>query len=564
MPLFRINIKLILAALRSARPQQLAFKRSSIYPGVAKQFHTTPLRPSDSNSKRTWNKGTSDEFVLLNDHDNIVVAREDLPNGTVLDLPEKITVDTDVPNGHKIAIHSIRKGEPVHKCGEIIGFATKDIAPGDYVHVHNLAMGHTFKRDYAFCSKVRPVEKPKEELTFNGHLRPDGRGATRNLIGVISTVNCSATTVRKVADHFAKSDILKQFPNIDGVLPITHGFGCCIDWNGEGIKQLRRTIGGYIVHPNFAAVIVIGLGCEANQMDAIFMTEHVKPGSRLVPLVMQEKGGTMKTADAAIKVIEGLLPEVNKTERQPLPLSHLTVALQCGGSDGYSLLTANPALGKAVDLLVAQGGSAILTETPEIYGAEMMLTSRAVTKEIGEKIVDIIHDWEGYAARENGSIDNNPTPGNKKGGITTILEKSLGAVAKSGSTPLQGVYRYAEPLDTKGLLYMDGPGYDPMGATGQIACGATLLAFTTGRGSCFGSRVAPTIKLATNTPMYNRMVDDMDINCGHIIDGETTVARKGEEIFRRFITLASGEPSKSEALDVGKEEMVPWMLGAQM
>ncbi|GAN68619.1 UxaA family hydrolase [Acetobacter orleanensis] len=503
-------------------------------------------------------------IIKLNPVDEVAIAKVTIPSGSVLEDAGGVRTVTEIPGGHKVALRKIQSGDPVHKYGQIIGFATQDIEPGQHVHVQNLSMGHDFERDYAFGKGVKPPLEVNEQLTFNGYLRPDGRGATRNLIGIVSTVNCSATTVKKIAEHFVRSDSLDRYPNIDGVVPVTHGFGCCIDTKGEGIQQLRRTVGGYVVHPNFAAVLVIGLGCEANQMDAIFMTEKVSPGARLIPLVMQEEGGTQNTVDAGIAAIEKILPEINDVKREKLPLSHLVLALQCGGSDGYSGITANPALGHAVDLLVAQGGSAILTETPEIYGAEHLLTRRAVRRDIGEKLVDIIHGWERYAEREHGSIDNNPTPGNKKGGLTTILEKSLGAVAKSGSTALKGVYKYAEPVDAQGLLFMDAPGYDPMGATGQIASGATLLAFTTGRGSCFGSRIAPTIKIATNTDMYNRMQDDMDINCGRILDGKSSVTEMGEDIFRAIMRVASGEQSKSEALNVGNEEMVPWMIGAQM
>jgi altronate hydrolase len=381
---------------------------------------------------------------------------------------------------------------------------------------------------------------------------------------VVSTVNCSATVSKRVAQHFAAPGALGNYPNVDGVVPITHSFGCCIDHNGEGIQQLRRTIGGYVKHANFAGVLVIGLGCEANQMGALFVAENVESGPMIVPLVMQELGGTQKTIDAAIAAVNAMLPEANRVEREAVPISHLSIALQCGGSDGYSGITANPALGAAVDLLVQHGGTAILTETPEIYGAEHLLTRRAISPEVGEKIVERIHWWENYAEREKGSIDNNPTPGNKAGGLTTILEKSLGAVAKSGSTPLMGVYRYAEPVDTHGLVFMDAPGYDPMGATGQIASGANLVVFTTGRGSCFGAKPAPSLKLATNTGMFKRMRDDMDINCGDIMDGTATVQEKGEEIFQAILRLASGEPSRSEALGVGDDEFVPWMIGAQM
>ncbi|SAL07241.1 altronate dehydratase [Caballeronia arationis] len=501
--------------------------------------------------------------IKLNENDDVAIARSALTAGTVVHELGGLVVRDNIPAAHKVALRAIEAGGAVRRYGQIIGFATKAIAPGDHVHVQNMAMGD-FARDYAFGTDVKPTEPAAVPLTFQGFRRPDGRVATRNYIGVISTVNCSATVTKLVTQHFSAPGALDAYPNVDGIVPITHSFGCCIDHNGEGIQQLRRTIGGYAKHPNFAGVLIIGLGCEANQMGAMFVAEGVQPGALMVPLVMQEQGGTQKTVDAAIAAVQKMLPVANEATREPLPISHLSIALQCGGSDGYSGITANPALGAAVDLLVQHGGTAILTETPEIYGAEHLLTRRAIRPEVGEKIVERIHWWEQYAEREKGSIDNNPTPGNKAGGLTTILEKSLGAVAKSGSSPLMGVYRYAEPVDVKGLVFMDAPGYDPMGATGQIASGANLVVFTTGRGSCFGAKPAPSIKVATNTSMYKRMADDMDINCGEIMDGTATVEQKGEEIFKMIIEVASGKESKSEALGVGNEEFVPWMIGAQM
>jgi altronate hydrolase len=501
--------------------------------------------------------------IKLHENDDVAIARGAIAAGTALAEVGGLVVAEDIPAAHKVAIRDVAEGAPVRRYGQIIGFATQPIRAGQHVHVQNVSIGE-FDRDYAFGADMKPVVPARAPLTFDGFRRADGRVATRNYIGVISTVNCSATVTKMVSQHFSAPGALDAYPNVDGIVPITHSFGCCIDHHGEGIQQLRRTIGGYVKHPNFAGVVIIGLGCEANQMGAMFVAEGVEPGPLLVPLVMQEEGGTQKTVDAAIAAVNKMLPIANQAVREPLPVSHLNIALQCGGSDGYSGITANPALGAAVDLLVAHGGTAILSETPEIYGAEHLLTRRAIRPEVGEKIVERIHWWESYAEREKGSIDNNPTPGNKAGGLTTILEKSLGAVAKSGSTPLMGVYRYAEPVDTHGLVFMDAPGYDPMGATGQIASGANLVVFTTGRGSCFGAKPAPSIKVATNTKMYQRMVDDMDINCGDIMDGAATVEQKGEEIFRMIVEVASGRPSKSEALGVGNEEFVPWMIGAQM
>lgn len=500
-------------------------------------------------------------LIKLHPADNVAIARTAIAAGSSLGRGS-LRAATNIPAAHKVALEAVSPGEAVYRYGQIIGFATAPIAPGDHVHTHNLAIG-SFERDYAFGAGVVPAAAPTEPRTFMGIRRADGRVATRNYIAVISTVNCSATVAKKVASHFSTTSILSKYSNVDGVVPLTHSFGCCIDHEGEGLQQLRRTISGFITHANFAGAVVIGLGCEANQLRPLLEGQS-RHGQHVVPLVMQELGGTQNTVAAAIAAIEEMLPAANGVEREPLPLSHLRVALQCGGSDGYSGITANPALGVAVDKLVAHGGTAILTETPEIYGAEHLLTRRAVRREVGEQILERIRWWEAYAERERGSIDNNPTPGNKAGGLTTILEKSLGAVAKSGTTPLNGVFRYAEPITAAGLVFMDAPGYDPMGATGQIASGANLIAFTTGRGSCFGAKPAPCIKIATNTDMFNRMHEDMDINCGPIMDGGATIEQKGQEIFEAIINVSSGQRSKSELLGVGDEEFVPWMIGAQM
>lgn len=519
------------------------------------------MTPSEINGKEEMS--TKSSALKLHASDNVAIARHLIANGSVLGEFDNLTVAADIPAAHKVALSDVAVGKAVLRYGQIIGFATQTIKRGEHVHTHNLAMG-SFERDYAFGEAAEQPMHTSEVATFQGFVRADGRVATRNYIGIVSTVNCSATVTKLVVEHFSKNDVLRVFPNVDGVVPITHSFGCCIEHNGDGVQQLRRTLGGFVKHANFAGVVVIGLGCESNQMGAMFLSQGIEAGKQIVPLVIQDFGGTRKTVEAAIAAVESMLPIANECRRESVSAKHLTVALQCGGSDGYSGITANPALGVAVDLLIAQGGTAILSETPEIYGAEHLLTRRAVSRKVGQDIVDLIKWWESYADREKGSIDNNPTPGNKSGGLTTILEKSLGAVAKSGSSALMGVYRYAEPVTEHGLVFMDAPGYDPMGATGQIASGANLVAFTTGRGSCFGAKPAPSIKLATNTKMYLRMQEDMDINCGDVMDGDATLESKGREIFEMLLRVASGERSKSEVLGIGNDETVPWMIGAQM
>jgi altronate hydrolase len=505
--------------------------------------------------------------VRLHAADNVLVAQCTLLPGTRLP-GDDVAVAAPVPSGHKIAARPIAKDQPVLRYGQIIGFATKDIAPGEHVHVHNVGM-REFSRDYAFGEGLRPTEPVATPATFQGIVRPDGRVATRNYIGILTSVNCSATVARYIADAFRRNpftghDPLADYPNIDGVVALTHKLGCGMAGEGEGIDVLRRTIAGYARHANFAAIVMIGLGCEANQVGDIVETGKLPVGEALRTMTIQDTGGTAKTIQRGIGMVRELLPAANKVTRQPVPASHLTVGLQCGGSDGYSGLTANPALGVASDLLVRHGGTVILSETPETYGAEHLLTRRAVSREVGEKLVALMKWWEGYTAKFGGDMDNNPSPGNKAGGITTILEKSLGAAAKAGSTNLVEVYRYAEAVTARGFVFMDTPGYDPVSATGQVAGGANLICFTTGRGSVFGCVPSPSIKLATNTPLYQRMTDDMDLNCGGIADGTETIEACGQRIFERLLKVASGEKSKSEAQGFGEAEFAPWPLGAVM
>ncbi|QJR14803.1 UxaA family hydrolase [Usitatibacter palustris] len=500
-------------------------------------------------------------YLRLNPADDVVIACRELEPGTNL-IKEGVIVAERIPAGHKVATRAVAKDAPVHRYNQVIGFATRAIAPGAHVHVHNLEV-RDFARDYAFGEAYKATEKVEAPATFQGIVRPDGRVATRNYIGVLSTVNCSATVAKYVAEQF-RGDALKEFPNVDGVVPLVHTIGCGMGSEGEGIDILRRTLAGYAKHPNFAGVLIIGLGCESNQMGALFFTQGLKEGPLLKTLGIQDAGGTAKAVAEGVRLVKEMLPFANDVKRETVPASHITVGLQCGGSDGYSGITANPALGAAVDLLVKHGGTAILSETPEIYGAEHLLTRRAASRDVGEKIVERIKWWEEYTARNHGEMNNNPSPGNKAGGLTTILEKSLGAVAKGGTTGLMGVYEYAFPVTAKGFVFMDTPGYDPVSATGQVAGGANLICFTTGRGSVYGCKPSPSLKLATNTTMYQRMSDDMDINCGEILDGSLSVQEAGERIFRLILETASGKPSKSEMHGFGADEFVPWQLGAVM
>jgi altronate hydrolase len=499
--------------------------------------------------------------IRLNPSDNVVVARVDVLPGTEI-AGEGVRARTPIPAGHKIATAPVASGEAVRKYGQILGFASEAIAPGDHVHTHNMAMGD-FARDYAFGVDARTTEPAKDVATFQGIVRADGRVATRNYLGILTTVNCSASAARFIAEQF-RGGALAEFPNVDGVVALGHGTGCGMGIDGEPMNLLRRTIAGYARHPNFAGVLVLGLGCETNQISGLLAAEGLEESPTLTTMTIQDTGGTTKTVKEGVARLKAMLPAANDVRRETVPASHLTLALQCGGSDGYSGITANPALGACVDLLVRHGGSAVLSETPEIYGAEHLLTRRAASREVGERLVERIRWWEDYTARTGGEMNNNPSPGNKAGGLTTILEKSLGAVAKGGSTNLVDVYRYAEPITAKGFVFMDTPGYDPVSATGQVAGGANIICFTTGRGSVFGCKPAPSLKLATNTPLFRRMEDDMDIDCGPIADGEATVAEMGERIFKLVLDTASGAKTKSEILGFGEDEFTPWVQGAVM
>ena len=505
-------------------------------------------------------------FIRLHASDDVLIARSQLVGGTTV---EGVTARGLIPAGHKIASRAIVTGDPVRRYNQIIGFASRPIAAGEHVHTHNLWMGEAkgdFARDYAIGADLKPASATLE-ASFMGYRRSDGRVATRNYIGVLSSVNCSATAARAIADHFSRQnhpEALADFPRVDGVVALTHGSGCGMDSEGLGLQVLQRTLAGYATHANFCAVLVVGLGCESNQINAWLSRSSLREGDTLRTFNIQDTGGTRKAVDKGVALIREMLPAANQARREPCSAAHISIGLQCGGSDGYSGISANPALGAAVDLLVAYGGTAILSETPEIYGAEHMLTRRAVSPAVAHKLIERIKWWENYTAINNGELNNNPSPGNKAGGLTTILEKSLGAVAKGGTSNLQAVYEYAETVLAKGLVSMDTPGYDPVSATGQVAGGANMICFTTGRGSAYGCAPAPSLKLSTNTRLWQRQEEDMDINCGDIVDGSVSIAEKGQQIFELVLATASGNLSKSEHHGYGQNEFVPWQLGAVM
>ena len=502
--------------------------------------------------------------LLLNPADNVAVALATLEVGTM--TPEGVVTTRRVPRGHKFSVRAVGAGEAIVKFGQVIGFAKEALPAGEWVHEHNCSIGEdhgAFNRDYAFCEGVIPVDfvPPEQQATFQGFRRANGSVGTRNYVGILTSVNCSTTVAGFIAQEIERSGILADYPNIDGIVALKQSNGCIIDYRGVIFDTLKKTTWGYATNPNMGGVIMVGLGCEGFQIPRLKEAYGVTESDTFRTMTIQETGGTKKTVEAGVEAVRAMLPIVNNVRRETVPASELMLALQCGGSDGYSGITANPALGYAADILVRHGGTAILSETPEIYGAEHLLTRRARTPEVGQKLIDIIHWWEDYTARNNMELNNNPSPGNKLGGLTTILEKSLGAAAKGGTTPLNAVYNYADPVTEKGFVFMDTPGYDPVSATGQVAGGANILAFTTGRGSAYGCKPTPSIKIATNSEIYHRMIDDMDVNGGEVVEG-STLEQKGQEIFDTLLRVASGEKTKSELLGYGDNEFVPWHIGA--
>jgi altronate dehydratase len=506
--------------------------------------------------------------VHLHPDDDVAIARAPLKPGLIL-LPEgrgqpfnQVQVRHSIPAGHKLAIRHIPAGASVRRYGHIIGVATQTVGAGEHVHSHNLGLGE-LTRDYAFGVDARPIPLAPlpEQRTFLGYKRADGRVGTRNYIAVISTVNCSAHTCLQIAHHFSP-ERLAAFPNVDGVIALTFRGICSMQVGGPTYTILQRTLAGFARHPNIGAYLFVGLGCEANQASDLIRDHQLGTSGRASPptLSIQELGGTQPTIDAGIRTVEALLPQVNAATRTPQPVSDLTLALQCGGSDGWSGVTANPVVGLVADEVVRQGGTVVLAETPEIYGAEHLLTRRAINPQVGQKLVEQVQAWEERTTRLGTEIDNNPTPGNKAGGLTTIYEKALGAVAKGGHTPLMDVYHYAEQVSTRGLAFMDTPGYDPVSVTGQVAGGCSLVLFTTGRGSVFGFKPAPTVKVASNTALYESMPGDMDFDAGPLLEG-TPLESLAANLLDLVLEVASGHLSKSEGQGIGEAEFSPWDLG---
>ena len=498
--------------------------------------------------------------IRLHPEDNVDIALADLLAGAE---SLGVTAAERIARGHKMANRPIKTGEHIRRYGQIIGAATADIATGAHVHVHNIAMSD-HAQDYAFGADMKPLPPAPAERTFMGYRRPDGGAGTRNYLGVLTSVNCSGSVARFIAEEAEKTDWFRALKNVDGIVPIAHASGCGMSGSDEGYATLMRTLRGYAKNPNFGGILLVGLGCEVMQVPDLVGKGRMRGDNNFRHMTIQQEGGTRRTVERGIEALREMAVVAETYKREPIPVSELVIGMQCGGSDGYSGITANPALGVASDILVQHGGTTILSETTEIYGAEHLLTRRAVSPEVGEKLIARIRWWEDYCERNGGEMNNNPSPGNKRGGLTTILEKSLGAVAKGGSAPLEDVYLFGEPVTKKGFVFMDSPGYDPCSVTGQIASGANLIVFTTGRGSVSGYKPVPCIKVATNTEMYTHMSEDMDLNAGDIVSAGVDLRAKGEELFELFIRTASGEVTKSEALGFGGAEFVPWQIGAVM
>jgi altronate hydrolase len=502
----------------------------------------------------------------LHPHDEVAVLKRTVKAGTELRNGDvRVTAARTIPAGHKLALARVADGAPVRRYGQIIGFAQGDIAPGEHVHTHNLVC-KDFTRDYTAGVAVKPIPVAATGRSFDGYLRPGGKVGTRNYVAIISTVNCSASVSRYIRERFRDEDVRREFPNVDGVIALTHKVGCGIP-AAESLKLLERVTVGMARHPNISGYVMIGLGCEMNQVGLLrqnYALDARKPGENPPTfMTIQGTGGVRKSVEAGVAAVAKLLPVVNEARRTAQPIGKLVLAENCGGSDGNSGITANPALGVASDLLVSHGGTSVLAETPEIYGAEHLLIHRAVHQAVADKLIRQVRWWEDYARMFNGSIDNNPSYGNKEGGLTTIYEKSLGAIAKGGQAPLAAVYDYAEEITTPGFCFMDTPGYDPVSMTGLVAGGCNIGVFTTGRGSVYGCKPAPCIKVATNTSLFEWMNEDMDLNAGTILDGTETVEQVGQRIFEKIIAVASGEKTKSELAGIGDEEFAPWFIGPQ-
>jgi len=496
--------------------------------------------------------------IRLHPDDNVVIAREKLAAGT--EIPnERVVLREGVPAGHKLATRAIANGESVVKGGLAIGRANGAIEPGDRVDARNLRRDEGLLGAEA-APRVTALRPSRQPVTFRGIVRDDGRVATRNYIVIAVTVNCAATTARKIAEHFTP-ERLAAYPNVDGVVALTHELGCGMEMTGEPMDLLRRTIAGTVRHANAGAALLCSLGCERNNVYKLVEAQNLVTGPRLRTLVMQEKGGTQKTIDEGIAAIESMLPAVNDVRRESVPVEHLVVGMQSSGADAFSQASANPALGAAIDLVIANGGTAILSGTADLAGMESALIARAASSEIADKLARRLEWWKRYNAGRDTPLNGRMAPAQAAGGFTTPVERAIAAAARWGHAPLAEVYEYAHPVAAKGLVFMDTPSHEAVAATGQIAGGANLVCMVAGHGTGFGSLPAPTLKLASESSMFRRMQDDLDVDCGPVLDGDVSVEEMGRRIFESILEHASGRKTKAEELGVGESEFVPWPIG---
>lgn len=500
-------------------------------------------------------------WIRLHPRDNVVVARTQIPAGASLELEGRaVRIPQAIPPGHKLATRPVDRGEIVYKYGEEIGRAGAPLEPGAWVHTHNLRFDIN-ARTYEFGTARAPLDDLPlpANRTFLGYQRADGRAGTRNYIAIVGASHCAAYATERIAAAFRDEDF--GGTGVDGVVALPHSDGCG-QAEGADSRLLRRTLDGLADHPNVAAALVVGLGCEVNQVGYYLRPsagEAAKAPRR--GLTLQESGGTRRVVADGVKAVRELVREAGRAERVPCPVSQLAISLECGGSDAFSGITANPGVGYCADLVVKQGGTACLGETTEIWGAEHLLTRRCASRAVGQRLLDMLDWYFDYVARFKDSVtfNSNPSPGNMAGGITNIAEKSLGAIAKGGRSTLSAVYDYAERISAKGFVFMNSPGYDPASVTGMIAGGCNLCFFTTGRGSCFGFATAPVIKVASNSATAQHMDEDMDVNAGTVADGEEDIPALGMRMYELLLDVASGRRTCSEK--AGHRELMTWRIG---
>jgi altronate hydrolase len=493
--------------------------------------------------------------IIVSPKDNVAVVKAKTEKDLSVVLPDKhiVTLKSEVPLGHRFATREIPEGDFVLQYGQPIG-TSLGIEKGEWISPENMSNSVPIVRD---LPKDLSTPEPdyievSERATFQGFKRPDGRIGTRNFVLIVPTSMCAsheATNISMMAEflHYKR----EKFPNVDGVVAIPHNKGCgCQD--AENIEIMLRTLANYADHPNVGGVILIDLGCEKTNLSKVekfLLNRDYRINKPFAKIGIQEVGGTQKAIETGLEEVQKMLPIVNQAKREEFSASELVLGVKCGGSDGFSGISANPSLGFASDLLVRNGGTVLITEVPEFCGAEHILANRSKDVETGRKVYEMVDWYKDYAGKFGAVLNENPSPGNVKGGLLNITIKSLGAIAKAGTTRVEGVLGYAETVKNKGLNLMQGPGYDQESTPGLVAAGATVVVFTTGRGTTIGNAIAPVIKLSSNNEIFERMNNDIDISAGNVIEGTESIEQVGERLFEHICKVASGEiPAKAEIL----------------